>query len=68
MAMPQQSSNPTNLSAGYARRLTLKQVDAALTRARAALYGGCEQGDLDGVRLALAVLDELLDTRLTLAV
>lgn len=56
----------TNLSAGYAQRHTVKQVDAALTRARQALYAGCEQGDLDGVRLALGVLDTLLDTRLTL--
>lgn len=57
MPMPQ-----TNLSAGR----TVKQIDAALTRARHALKAGCEQGDLDGVRLALGVLDTLLDTRLTL--
>ena len=42
---------------------TLPQVDAALTRARTALLVGCEQGDLDGVRLTLEVLDHLLDTR-----
>ena len=57
--MPQKS----NLNTGYAKTPTLPQVDAALTRARQALHAGCEQGDLDGVRLALAVLDQLLDTR-----
>ena len=61
MPMPQQ---PTNLSVGYKKPPTLPQVDAALGRARTALIAGCEQGDLDGVRLSLAVLDELLDTRL----
>lgn len=58
--MPQRASN---LQVGYTRRPTLPQVDAALARARVALKAGCEQGDLDGVYLALAVLDQLLDTR-----
>ena len=58
--MPQKR---TNLSVGYTKPPTLPQVDAALGRARLALQAGCEQGDLDGVRLALAVLDSLLDTR-----
>ena len=60
MPMPQKR---TNLAVGYEKPPTLPQVDAALTRARLALQAGCEQGDLDGVRLALAVLDSLLDTR-----
>ena len=41
MVMPQ-----TNLSAGYAQRHTVKQVDAALTRARQALHAGCGLLDL----------------------
>ena len=61
MAMPQKI---TNLGVGFEKPPTLPQVDAALGRARAALIAGCEQGDLDGVRLSLAVLDSLLDTRL----
>ena len=61
MPMPQKA---TNLAVGYTKPPTLPQVDAALGRARAALIAGCDQGDLDGVALALAVLDSLLDTRL----
>ena len=60
MPMPQKR---TNLGPHFDKAPTLPQVDAALVRARLALQAGCEQGDLDGVALAMGVLDLLLDTR-----